>query len=237
MTLPLTLNYDADVITYRIGYTTLDVEDEHIVRFRVDAFIDNLRDSLGCSPSTCNEQFFLSDSANNFRFKVFEEYKANRPPKPRWTPYVKDYILQEYGGIIVPYHEADDALAMFQTDDSICISIDKDLLQIPGAHYGMVSHQHSYVEEFDGLRWFYRQLIMGDNTDNISGITGIGAARSDKLLRECETEFELWEKVLETYESKEMDLSIPVRNGKLMWCHRVPVNIETLENIWQPPTQ
>lgn len=229
------VNYDADVITYRIGFTTQDVDSENIVRARVDNFIDGIREKLQFSFSTDSELFLLSDSANNFRFKIFSEYKANRPPKPRWTPFVKDYLLEQYNAVIVPYHEADDALAMYQTDDSICVSIDKDLLQIPGAHFGMVSHEFTTIEEFDGLFWFYQQLMMGDNTDNISGIKGLGTARTRTILKDCKTEAEMWQAVLATYAKYEMDESIPLRNGKLMWCHRKPVDINTLENIWIPP--
>lgn len=134
-------------------------------------------------------------------------------------------------------HEADDALAMYQTEESICISIDKDLLQIPGAHFGMVNHQHSYVEEWDGLVWFYRQILMGDNTDNITGIHGIGDSRSRRILAGCETEEELWERVVEEYISRDLDPNQAKINGQLMWCHRTPVNYDTLEGIWLPPTE
>lgn len=126
---------------------------------------------------------------------------------------------------------------MYQTEDSVCISIDKDLLQIPGAHFGMVSYQHDFIEEWDGLVWFYRQILMGDNTDNIKGIHGIGAARSRSILAGCETEEELWECVVQAYENKDLDLAIPKTNGQLMWCHRTPVNYDTLEGIWLPPPE
>lgn len=229
-------HYDADVLCYRIGYTTQDVEEGWIVEHRLHTFLNTLREAMGVL-TTDKERFFLSDSSNNFRFKIFPEYKANRPPKPRWTPYVRQYLLDEMGAEVVPYHEADDALAMYQTEDSVCVSIDKDLLQIPGAHFNMVKQDWSHMEEFDGLKWFYRQILMGDNTDNLSGLWRIGEAKSYKLLRSCTTEEEMWDVVTDMYWEKETPISVALRNAQCMWCYRNPVDIETLNGIWLPPNQ
>jgi len=33
--------------------------------------------------------------------------------------------------------EADDEMAIYQTDDTIIVSLDKDLLQVPGKHFSL----------------------------------------------------------------------------------------------------
>lgn len=234
ITLP-SFNYDADVLCYRIGYTTQDVEDGWIVENRLHTLLNTVREAAGVGLYE-KERFFLSDSARNFRFKIFPEYKAGRPPKPKWTPYVRQYLIEEMGAEIVNFHEADDALAMYQVEDSVCISIDKDLLQIPGAHFGMVSHEWSHMDEFDGLVWFYMQIMMGDKTDNLDGIHRIGPAKARKQLQGCTTEAEMWKAVVSLYEQHEVPIEIAIRNAQCMWCYRTEVNPETLDGIWLPPT-
>lgn len=226
-----TANVDADLICYRIGFTTQEINEPNIVASRVDNLIDNIKEGSQCD----RLRFFLSDSANNFRFKIYPEYKAGRAEKPRWKDWIFDYLLDKYKAEVVPLHEADDALAMYQTEDTVCVSIDKDLLQIPGAHYNFVKQEWQYVEEFEGLVWFYRQVLMGDSTDNIPGLFRIGLARSAKLLQGCETEFELWEKVKEIYEEHSVPIEMAIRNARCMWCYREPVK-EDLSNIWKEPS-
>lgn len=54
----------------------------------------------------------------------------------------------------------------------ICVSLDKDLLQIPGWHYNFVKEEQRFVSPFDGLRSFYGQIIAGDGADNIPSFDG-----------------------------------------------------------------
>lgn len=226
-------NFDADLILYRVGFTTQDVESPNIVRSRVDELILNTKEEC----QTDIMKFYLSDSGRtNFRFEIYPEYKANRPPKPKWHGWIRDYLLDEYEAVVVPRHEADDCMAMFQTEDTICVSIDKDLLQIPGQHYNFVKKEWHAVEEFEGLRWFYRQILMGDSTDNLPGLWRVGPAKTDKLTSWCQTEEDLWSVVQETYDEHGIDISLGIRNGQCMWCYRTPVSPE-LDNLWQPPAE
>ena len=50
-----------------------------------------------------------------------------------------------------------------------------------------------------GLKFFYAQLIMGDNADNYSGLSGRGATYAYELLDKCKSEEELYMAVLGAY--------------------------------------
>lgn len=74
--------------------------------------------------------------------------------------------------------EADDALAIankYLTDrgiHNVIVTFDKDLMQVPGLHYN--PYKSDSVFEVDGLQGFknlWRQVITGDITDNIPGVS------------------------------------------------------------------
>ncbi len=56
---------------------------------------------------------WLSDRAeNNFRYKIYPEYKANRKdlPRPRHLEALKEYLITKWSARIALGMEADDAL-------------------------------------------------------------------------------------------------------------------------------
>lgn len=112
------------------------------------------------------------------------EYKANRKdaPKPVYYEEVREYLVKQYGASIFTSIEADDALALCQSDDTVIVSIDKDLLQVPGRHYNWVKDEKIFITPEVGLRKQYQQVLTGDPTDNIPGIRGVGLITARKLL-------------------------------------------------------
>lgn len=82
----------------------------------------------------------------------------------------------------------------------IICSVDKDLLQIPGKHYNFVKKEFSEVSEIEGLRNFYKQMLIGDAADHVFGVKGIGKVRAAKLIDHLETELEMYEQVQVYYE-------------------------------------
>jgi len=117
------------------------------------------------------------------------EYKANRKdaPRPIYYDETREYLVNQYGARIYSSIEADDALAMCQTNDTVIVSIDKDLLQVPGKHYNWVKDQKVWVAPDVGLRKLYMQVLSGDPTDNIPGIRGVGEATARKMLADVPT--------------------------------------------------
>ena len=112
--------------------------------------------------------------------------------------------------------EADDALGIAQTEDTIICSIDKDLLMIPGRHYNFVKDEFQEVTNDSGMRHFYMQCLTGDRSDNIKGIEQIGPKKAEKILTGCITEQELFNAVREAYSNDAEFLM----NGRVLWIRR-----------------
>lgn len=186
---------DGDLIVYRVGFT-VENEDEWIAIARTNDTIHLILAETNCD----DFKIYLSDSANNFRLKLFPEYKANRvQPKPKHYQVIKDHLINEWDAIVSLGQEADDALGINQTTDTIICSIDKDLYQIPGEHYNFVTKTFKTVTPEEGIRHFYNQLLTGDRTDNIPGIYGIGPKKAEKLLQGIHDEMEMYETVVNAY--------------------------------------
>src|SRR5699024_8625261 len=98
----------------------------------------------------------------------------------------------------------------------------------PGHHYNFVRDEHDFIEEAVADRFFYYQLIAGDATDNIIGIRGYGLIKAERYLADCETELEMYNKVLELDEGNEERL---LENARLLWMLR------EAECFWNPATQ
>lgn len=200
---------DGDVVMYRVGFTT-NHDSEGIARARANEMMDGI---LRATEATEFEVYLSDDRDKNFRFEVSPEYKANRTaPRPVHYDAIKEYLIVEWGARIAYDMEADDMLGIAQTKgykgwyDTVICSIDKDLLQIPGQHYNFVKEEWTTVSKWDGLKWFYQQLLIGDVTDNVKGCRGIGPVKSGRIIGpigpEC-GEQRLFDAVLKTYEAQE----------------------------------
>lgn len=140
-----------------------------------------------------------------FRHKKFEEYKIHRKPMPddlvTQMPVIKK-VVQAYRIPIYEMegYEADDVLATVATKaarhdiDVFIVTGDKDALQMVGPHISVVSthkddlvYDRAKVEEVYGVgpdRITDIMALMGDATDNIPGVRGIGEKTAVELIRE-----------------------------------------------------
>jgi 5'-3' exonuclease len=168
-------------------------------------------------------RLFLS-GADNFRMTVDPEYKANRKDMvdPVHRAACKEFLVREWKAEITEGYEADDAMGINQVEETIICTIDKDLNMIPGLHYswpivrgGTVVREGKLYEvsEIEGIKSFYRSLLVGDRTDNIIGVAGIGPVKAAKAIDPLETEQEMFEVVRDLYNDDERLL----KNGKLLW--------------------
>lgn len=168
---------------------------------------------------------------NNFRKAVYPEYKANRigKPRPRYEHAVKDYLRNSWQAVTVQEAiEADDAMGIhaMSGDNFILVHQDKDMNQIPGMHFRWATMRNGEVirdKELysvtleEGNRFFYYQLIVGDTTDNIKGIPGMGPKKADAFLNS--TDPQDWaEGILDLYGDDEiMDM-----NAQCVYIWRKP---------------
>lgn len=128
----------------------------------------------------------------NFRYDVWPDYKSNRKELEEKVRnrinYGHDFIIEKYGAVMANGMEADDLCGIWCWEclnngtPYILAHIDKDLNQIPGNHYNYNKKEHYMVQPEEGYRFLCKQWIMGDSTDGIPGVHGMGPKKTDKLL-------------------------------------------------------
>lgn len=126
----------------------------------------------------------------NFREKIATilPYKGNRDPshKPKYYKEVKDYLINVWKAEVIEGMEADDMMGITQwaarDKSTVICTIDKDMLMIPGYHYNLNSKEQKWVDLDEANKMFFWQMLVGDSTDNIPGIKGMGVVRSSNLL-------------------------------------------------------
>lgn len=213
---------DGDPIVYRIGFACQTKEEDGSVTADPEShtlhsckiFINEMLEDTQAD----SYKIFLTGKGN-FRFKIRDDYKVNRSKvtKPVHYQMIRDYLVERYSAQVVDGMEADDALALQQTDDTAIATIDKDLLMVAGRHYNYVTKEWKTVTPEEGIRFFYKQMLTGDRVDNITGIKGIGLKKSDKLLDG--TPREGWDKMVIDLYMKEFEHGFQrcVENSQLLW--------------------
>lgn len=153
------------------------------------------------------------------------------------------------------------------TKDTIICSRDKDVRQCPGWHYSWemgtqasigpiwvepLGHlENSAVGKFDakgkakpfkifgtGHKFFYAQLLMGDNVDNIGGVKKKGQVFAYNLLKDAATERECYELVSEVYRKEyPEDWKIKIKEqADLLYMIR-EFNDDGSPKMWLPPAR
>ena len=203
---------DADIVAYRVACTLQEDDAEDFVYARAEDLVDQIL----VNTEATEYRLFLTGK-NNFRYSIYPEYKAHRPTeKPFWLEKCRQYLIATFNAEVIDGQEADDALGIAQTEDTIICSIDKDLLMIPGRHYNFVKDEFQEVTNDSGMRHFYMQCLTGDRSDNIKGIEKIGPKKAEKILAGCVTEQELFNAVRDAYSNDEEFLM----NGRVLWIRR-----------------
>jgi L-rhamnose mutarotase len=155
--------------------------------------------------------------------------------KPVHYNHIRNWLQWVWEGYMVVGDEADDYLGIEQTkktlildngtvdtNASIICSIDKDLMMIPGWHYNIKTGETTFVNENDAMRFFWKQMLMGDTVDNIQGVPRIGKVKASKLIDNCESLQKCREVVIEEYKKYYKDNWKEVYNemGNLLWIKR-----------------
>lgn len=219
---------DGDILVYRIGFAS-ENETESIAVARCSEFIEDLILFNGFG----EYQGYLTGKTN-FRneIAVTAPYKGNRKSaKPKHYQLLRDYMESAWSFTMIEDQEADDAIGIAAYEMEVgeyCIcSIDKDLDMLRGDHYNFVKDERYFITEEEGIKNFYKQLLMGDRVDNIIGIKGIGTVKAERLLKECKNENEMYLAILEAYDGNAERV---LENGRLLWIRRQPLQ------LWQPPS-
>jgi len=223
---------DGDIVAYRAAYSS-DDKNEIDTQLKVDQVINTIIKQCSYDAELDDYSIYLT-GGDNFRYDVAVSYpyKGNRKDKtsPKYLGHARWYMQYNYDAIVSSGEEADDLIAIEATSigpSCVVASIDKDMLQIPCFHYNFKRDEWHQVSEFEGLHFFYEQILTGDRADNIVGLKGIGPVKAKKILTECETEDDLWEAVLQAYDG---NIDRVIENARLLWLRRQQ------EELWLPPS-
>lgn len=204
---------DGDLVAYPCAASCKEEDPLDVALFRCDKLIREILEA-----SDCEEYNIFLSTKSNFRYKINPEYKANRKDTepPQWLQQCKEYLITEWHAKVKENYEADDLLGINQTPDTVLCSFDKDLLMIPGKHFNWKKQQYgdmTHVTQEDGLVHFYTQMLVGDTTDNVIGIAGLGPVKSRKYLSSAQDEQDLFDLVYNKYDDPERFLM----NGMCLW--------------------
>ncbi len=147
----------------------------------------------------------LDYGKKTFRNKLYEEYKAKRKPTPNELKSQFPLLKEMLNSMNITYiekegYEADDIIGTLSKKyetDNIIITGDRDALQLindntevwltkKGITEVKVMNEKSYKEEY-GLvpsQVVDLKALMGDSSDNIPGVLGVGEKTALELMRE-----------------------------------------------------
>ncbi len=149
------------------------------------------------------------DRGKSFRSQEYEEYKANRAKVPNELRTQLARVEQVVEAFRIPIYtcegyEADDVLGSLATQaakreiDTIILTGDTDILQIVGERVHVLLPRGRYgderlygvsevAERYDGLtpeQLIDHKALVGDSSDNIPGLAGIGKKTATDLLQQ-----------------------------------------------------
>lgn len=156
--------------------------------------------------------------AKTFRHDLFEAYKGTRSPMPddlrAQDPVIRELISRMHiKSLELPGYEADDILGTMSQkcedagDDALIVTGDRDSFQLVGAHTRILYTKRGlsdtvlvdpdYIGKTYGVtpaQLIDVKALMGDSSDNIPGIAGIGEKTALKLIVQYGTLAETLEK-------------------------------------------
>lgn len=177
---------DADSMAFIIAWN-------HKERDDVEAVIEHTDDFIHSVLQTVQSRYYIGllapkESVANFRnnIAITQPYKGSRSEKPewhqKWAPIIENRMIEHWGFYRVAGNlEADDVVVSLQfrlnqidTCTAVLCGNDKDILQSPGHHYDFRKNAGCFIDKKQGNYNLFYQVLMGDKTDNIPGLSGCG---------------------------------------------------------------
>lgn len=211
------------------GYWTWFVDEKKVKRTmkeKLDWYMNHLK---GTELHLC-----LSD-VSNFRRDLAGTYKGKRSNlrRPILLKKLRQDLIDE-GAIVYPNLEADDVMGILATtwDDTIIVSIDKDLKTIPGKYFKdtELGIQDISVEQADYYHLY--QTLIGDAIDGYGGIKGVGPVAAHKILKEPS-----WEAVMKAFDKAGYTEDYALQQARMARILRASDWDDNLKQpiLWRPP--
>ena len=241
------LLFDADIIAFKAaaateqpinwgdGIWTLHGFEEDVISHAM-TYMQDVADKL----DTQDVLLFLT-GANNWRKDILPSYKSNRKDtrKPLLLPFIRQFMVDNLGAIIVDTLEADDLLGIeaTSTDDCIIVSEDKDLKTIPAMVYNPQKDDAPVrISEFTAAWNHMFQTLTGDSTDGYSGCPKVGPVAAKKILQDIDQVEDLWPAVVAAFKKQNLSEEVALQQAQVARiCHASDFDKETGKVIpWTP---
>lgn len=193
----------------------------------------------------------FDSGAKTFRHDIYPKYKANRPPCPEELipqfPIVRECVnalnikVLEKNGF-----EADDIIATLAKKaekngfEVIIVSSDKDLMQLITDHVSMfdamknkvINHQE-VLEKFmvSPDKVLEVLSLIGDSSDNIPGVKGIGPKTASELINQYDTVENLYENIQQIKQEKRQKMLIENQENAFLSKRLIKLDEEVNLNI------
>ena len=241
------LLFDADIIAFKAaaateqpinwgdGIWTLHGYEQDVIDHAM-SYMQSVADKL----DTQDVLLFLT-GANNWRKDILPSYKSNRKDtrKPLLLPFIRQFMVDNLGAIIVDTFEADDLLGIeaTSTDDCIIVSEDKDLKTIPAMVYNPQKDDEPVrISEFTAAWNHMFQTLTGDSTDGYSGCPKVGPVAAKKILQDIDQVEDLWPAVVAAFKKQNLSEEVALQQAQVARiCHASDFDKETGKVIpWTP---
>lgn len=217
---------DGDELAYRVFFSRGPCTDDE----NIDRFLSHI-----ISVTKCDFVKIVLGDKTTFRHRLATilPYKGNRKTKHPDIEKIKRLLIDEFGAFVMPDMEADDGLSLHQRDQTVVVSIDKDLDQVSGLRMrGIDATSVDCISTPAAIAAFYRQMLTGDRDDNVPGIYGFGKKKAEVLIPVSRylTPHQSFQIVLDEYKVAVKDERNPyygkspeetvVEIGSLLWLQR-----------------
>lgn len=205
---------------------------------RFDCWVLNIQEK-----TEADKAVIALSGRNNWRKDVLPTYKHNRKSKrkPLIFKALKDYVSTAYKTYQYDNLEADDVLGLLAGSpglgnikgEKVIVTIDKDLMTIPGYHYYPNKPDDGLIQVSEEQADYNHllQSLTGDAVDGYSGCPGIGPVRAGRVL-----EYACWGAVVEAYETAgltEEDALIQARVARILRWGEYDIKKEEVR-LWNP---
>jgi DNA polymerase-1 len=193
----------------------------------------------------------LSDTPWTFRMDVYKPYKAHRKDvrKPLGLKALRQYLMDEHNGVILPGLEADDLMGLWMTDpkkhqsDGVIVSWDKDMRAVPGRFWVPGTEEVEERDEMAANIMWMAQALSGDAADGYPGCKNIGVVRAKRIIEAAvedasEANLEvMWDAVKAEYLKKSQSYEDALVNARLarILRHGDYDLKEKKVRLWMPP--
>lgn len=170
---------------------------------------------------------FVADSGKNpHRLELLPQYKGTRSKQDDDFYRQIDFILEicaMFGTVYKEYgYEADDLAACFidkyvtPDDDCLLVTVDQDWLQLLARNIKILQLKPNHVHVTWTDELFYKEFeftpkqlvdykaIIGDKSDNIPGVNGVGPKQATELIKEFGSVENLYKNIVKVFNTRKL---------------------------------